>query len=88
MKIVICGSMKFSADMLATKAELEARGHEVTVPQGMEPFLAGQIERETADIKIQHDYIRYYHNKISEGDAILVLNKTKMILSIISVATR
>lgn len=77
MKIVICGSMIFSADMIAAKAELEARGHEVIVPQGMEPFLAGQIERETADIKIQYDYIRYYYDKISAGDAILVLNKTK-----------
>lgn len=77
MKIVICGSMRFSADMLAAKDELEARGHEVTVPQGMEPFLAGQIERETSDSKIQYDYIRFYYDKILVGDAILVLNKTK-----------
>lgn len=77
MKIVICGSMKFSADMLATKIELEAHGHEVTVPKGMELFLTGEVEIETSDIKIEHDYIRFYHDKISQCDAILVLNKTK-----------
>lgn len=77
MKIIICGSMKFSSDMLIAKADLESRGHEVTVPQGMELFLTGEIDSETADTKIANDYIRYYYDKISAGDAILVLNKTK-----------
>ena len=77
MKIVICGSMKFSTDMLVVKAELELRGHEVTVPKGMEMYLSDNDTVESAELKLQHDYIRYYHNKIFETDAILVLNKTK-----------
>ncbi len=71
MKIAICGSMKFSADMLETKIALEALGHEVTVPKGV------FMDSENAQLKIEHDYIRHYHGKISEADAILVLNKTK-----------
>ncbi len=69
--------MKFSFDMLETKKVLETMGHEVIVPNGMEIFLDGSADVETADIKINNDYIRYYHGKISDSDAILVLNKTK-----------
>ncbi len=69
--------MKFSSVMLETQKKLETLGHEVTIPKGMERFLNTSLEIETADIKIENDYIRHYHGKIVEADAILVLNLTK-----------
>ncbi len=68
--------MKFSADMLETKTALEVLGHEVTVPKSIEADVSGGIV-ESAELKIEYNYIRHYHGKISEADAILVLNKTK-----------
>ena len=76
MKIVICGSMKFSAEMLAAQEELNTRGHEVCVPIDIAEYALNNIV-ETAQRKIEHDYIKHYHAKISEGDVILVMNISK-----------
>lgn len=62
--------------MLETKEKLESYGHEVTVPKGMDVYLAGN-DVESAELKLEHDYIRYYHGKIKEADAILVMNLSK-----------
>lgn len=68
--------MKFSAEMLAVQEALETRGHEVCVPRDIVEYASKGIV-ETAERKIEHDYIRHYHAKISEGDVILVMNISK-----------
>lgn len=81
MKLIICGSMQFSREMLELKRRLSELSHEVTLPEFAEEYAKmDSIEdklRESSANKIQHDLIRGYFKKIALGDAILVANYTK-----------
>ncbi len=35
MKIIICGSISAAQEILSVKKQLEARGHEVEIPEGV-----------------------------------------------------
>jgi hypothetical protein len=39
--------------------------------------LIDRMHREHAQVKKEHDYIRYHYNEIVSGDAVLVLNFDK-----------
>lgn len=80
MKIVVCGSMAFAKEMLEVKGKLEKFGHEVLVPLDTEacltnPDLNMNLEHceNFSDVDLDKDHF----NKISESDAILVLNYPK-----------
>ncbi len=81
MKIVVCGSMTFSPEMIDVGKRLESLGHEVTIPAFAEAYADLQsndeISRESSQNKIHHDLIRAYYTKIKAGDGILVYNQTK-----------
>lgn len=81
MKIVICGSMIFSKEMLEIKAELEKLGHVAVLPRNAEAYAKSQLALETESDsvkdKIKHDLIRSYYNQIKDGDAVLILNYDK-----------
>ncbi|MCX6795685.1 MAG: hypothetical protein NT165_03110 [Candidatus Falkowbacteria bacterium] len=82
MKIVICGSMKFSFEMLTLKSQLNALGfNQVIVPHNTEKYAShewGQESRaESTENKINHDLIRAYYQEIFEADAVLVANYDK-----------
>ena len=81
MKIVICGSMGASAQMLSAKIELEKAGHEIVIPRNTEAYARGELgfesDHESASNKIKHDLIRVYFDKIKNSDAILVINTEK-----------
>ena len=81
MKIVVCGSMIFSEEMMEIKAGLEKIGHAVVLPRNAERYARSQLALETKNEsvknKIKYDLIRTYYQEIKAADAILVLNYDK-----------
>jgi nucleoside 2-deoxyribosyltransferase len=93
MKIVICGSIDFTPKIKEIADILSSQGHEVDIPLTSQRIINGELTledflneknkngdaafRESALRKISDDLIKRYHRKISESDAILVLNLDK-----------
>src|SRR3990167_4358313 len=92
MKIVICGSVAFINEMIKVGQELESLGHEVKMPPTAEPGEHGQPipileyyrhKKEALNNpghwiwKRHNEPIRTHFDKITWGDAILVLNYEK-----------
>jgi hypothetical protein len=81
MKIIICGSVSAANEILSVKTELEKKGHEVEVPEGVKNIhLRGRMEvtaEEKAEDKIKQDLIRGYFEKIKNTDVLLVVNPEK-----------
>lgn len=77
MKIAIAGSMKFAKDMIDVKEGLEAKGHDVIVPQNIEKYAAGTMTIENKWEKIQYDLIKSYFEEIKNCDALFLVNKDK-----------
>lgn len=78
MKIVICGSMSASKEMLRTEEELKILGHTIILPKFIHDYAQmdtlDKMHAESAKNKVKYDLIRGYFDKIKEGDAILVVN--------------
>ena len=78
MKIVICGSMTTSKDMVEAKKKLVELGHEVILPEFTEEYAEmktfGKIHIESSRNKIKYDLIRGYFDKIKESDVVLIAN--------------
>lgn len=82
MKIVICGSMKFSKEMIKLKRDLNSLGFsDVVVPHNTEKYASNELEEEnrheSTKNKIEKDLIREYYNEISVADAVLIANYDK-----------
>jgi hypothetical protein len=82
MKIVICGSMKFSEEMLDLKLKLNSLGfNQVVVPRNTEKYAIKEkqfeVSSESVKNKIDHDLIREYYQEINSADAVLVANYDK-----------
>ncbi len=81
MKVIICGSISAADEILSVKSQLEVRGHEVEIPEGVKNIeLRGRTEvsaEEKAEDKIKHDLIRGYFEKIKAYDVLLVVNPPK-----------
>lgn len=87
MKIIICGSIQFTSEIKKISDELNKSGHKVTIPDGSERILNGEVTMESfiakvdsgegAEAKIKHNVIKKYYDKIADADCILVLNYTK-----------
>ena len=77
MKITICGSMKFSAEMLEIKSALEDLGIQVNTPGNIENYANGTIDAENKWEKQEHDVIKAHYKKILSSDAIVVANYPK-----------
>lgn len=85
MKIMICGSMHFSKEMLDAKEELEKMGHVAVLPGDIHACLK---DPELMDL-IDGDYEKHLRycieknllkdalDKVEESDAVLVFNKLK-----------
>jgi hypothetical protein len=78
MKIIICGSMSASKEMVDTEKKLIALGHTVVLPEFTHEYAQmetiDKMHTESARNKVQYDLIRGYFDKIKEGDAILLVN--------------
>ena len=80
MKIIICGSISAADDITKVQKQLEKRGHEVEIPQGVKFAHMRKLEgpaEEKAEVKIKHDLIRGYYEKMKGYDAVLVVNPEK-----------
>ncbi|MBI4084455.1 MAG: hypothetical protein HY431_00975 [Candidatus Levybacteria bacterium] len=78
MKMMICGSMAFAKDMLATKKKLEALGHDSLVPPDIEEHirdkrLVDNLEKNFAHAT-ERDVMKRSFQLVAQSDAILVLN--------------
>jgi len=80
MKILICGSMRLSREMLEAKNKLEDLGYSVQLPDFVEEYAnlekTEDMHRESVKNKVDYDLIRGYFKEIEKGDAILVVNET------------
>lgn len=81
MKIVICGSMSASRQMLEIRDALEKLGHQTVLPRGTEDYVSNrkimESRWESARNKIENDLIKDYYNKISDADAVIIANFNK-----------
>lgn len=81
MKIMICGSMTFSRQMVQVKKKLEKLGHEVSLPCDIEihldnPDFINDFEKNHRHA-VKTDIMRKCFQLVAENDAILVLNYPK-----------
>lgn len=78
MKIIICGSMSASKEMIKVEEELKKLGHEIVLPEFTHEYAAmdtiDKMHTESARNKVEYDLIRGYFEKIKNSDAILVAN--------------
>ena len=85
MKITVCGSIKFAKEMVEIYRQLEKIGHQPLMGEGMFELAEGTSKQlvdkqngmENSDIKRKYDVIKWWHNCIKSGDAILVCNFDK-----------
>ena len=81
MKIVICGSMALSKEMVEIANNLKQNNHEVVLPHNAEKYangsLTGETNHESTKNKIDNDLIRDYFNEIKNADAVLISNFDK-----------
>lgn len=79
-KICICGSMTYAKEMLSIRARLNNLGYLVTVPKFTQKHAklnTKESQEKSKKNKIEHDFIKDYHEIIKNSDAILVLNFDK-----------
>ncbi len=81
MKIILCGSLSKADDILRVKNELEKKGHDVEIPEGVKRpeirVTSNATISEKANIKIKYDLIKRYYKKIKKYDAVLVVHPEK-----------
>lgn len=81
MKIIICGSISAADEILRVKKELEDKGNEVEIPEGVKkPEIKAKTNAsmsERANVKIKYDLIRGYYEKMKKYDVVLVVNPEK-----------
>jgi hypothetical protein len=84
MKITISGSVKFADKLVEIYRELEKMGHEPLMHEEMFGIADGTAKEIIEEIKIDHaetkrknDFIRWWHDCIKSGDALLVCNFDK-----------
>lgn len=81
MKIIVCGSMSSSKDMVRVEEELKKNGHDVVLPKFTHEYAKLEsVDKEITESlreKKEYDLIRGYFKKIKEGDSLLVVNAYK-----------
>lgn len=81
MKIIICGSMSASKEMVEVKNKLQIHGYEVILPEFTHEYAVmetiDKMHTESARNKVEYDLIKGYFDKIKSGDAVLVVNVEK-----------
>ena len=78
MKIIVCGSMTTSNEMVEIEKELIKLGHTVVLPEFTHKYASmnsfEEMHSESYKNKIKYDLIRGYFNEIKDGDAVFVVN--------------
>jgi len=77
-KIVICGSMSASKEMMEAAEYLKSKGYEGTVPHGAGmDGSGGKTPSESTENKRSGGLIRAYYDEIKDADAVLLMNVPK-----------
>lgn len=76
MKITLCGSTKFAAEILDIHSELKKRGHTPLVLEGLEKFKHSQTFPQESRDEVAAA-IRRHYQLILKSDAIVVINLDK-----------
>lgn len=81
MKIVICGSMSASKQMIEAEKFFKNKGYEVVVPRNTDLYAAGKLQTESncesTKNKIDNDLIRKNYSNILNSDIVMVMNCDK-----------
>lgn len=85
MKITLIGSSAFREKKVEIMDQLIEMGHEPVIhPHYVESVKEGatwmtdrMANGENAELKIENDYIKWYHQAINESDAVLLVNLEK-----------
>jgi hypothetical protein len=84
MKITICGSVKFANKLVEIYKKLEKMGHTPMMHEEMFGIADGTakemidgIALDHAEVKKKNNFIRFWHNLIKSGDAVLICNYDK-----------
>jgi len=84
LKITICGSIKFAKELVDIYKQLENFGHKPMmheemfgIADGSAKELISGIEINHAEVKKNNDFIRWWHDCIKSGDAVLICNFDK-----------
>ena len=84
MKITVCGSIKNAQNLVDIYRELEKLGHQPQmhplmfgIADGSAAELIADANKDHAETKRRHNFIKYWYNLIISGDAIVVGNFDK-----------
>jgi len=84
MKITITGSVKFAPKLVEVYRQLEKNGHQPMmhkdmfgIADGTAQELIDGINMNHSEVKRKHNFIKWWHDCIVSGDAILVCNFDK-----------
>ncbi|MFH1551507.1 MAG: hypothetical protein ABIC36_01340 [bacterium] len=85
MKITVSGSIKFAKELVDIYNQLKKAGHEPMMHEQMFGLAEGKTEQlndtnegmENSEIKRKYNFIKWWHDCIKSGDAILVCNFNK-----------
>jgi len=82
-KITLCGSIKFADKLVEIHKQLKKLGHEPLMHEDMFGLVDGTAKQlreekiEGAEVKRKFGFIKWWHDCIKNGDAILVCNFDK-----------
>jgi hypothetical protein len=84
MKITICGSVKFADKLVEIYKKLEELGHQpmmheemFRIADGTAKELIEGISADHAEVKRKNNFIKFWHDLIKSGDAVLICNFDK-----------
>jgi len=81
MRIVVCGSMSASKQMVELQNFFASKGHEVIIPKNADKYASGELllenNRESMQHKIDHDLIREHYLSIVSADMVIIANYDK-----------
>jgi len=84
MKITLCGSVKFAKEIVEIYHKLKELGHEplmhelmFSIADGSAKDILEAVSRDHGEVKRKYNFIKWWHNCIKSGDAILVCNFDK-----------
>ncbi|MFH1506147.1 MAG: hypothetical protein ABIE94_04145 [archaeon] len=84
MKITVLGGVVFAKELVDVYKQLEDLGHEPLMHEDMFGIADGTakelvegISKSHAEVKKSHNFIKWWHDCIKKGDAVLVCNYDK-----------
>jgi len=85
MKIIICGSLTATNEILMAKEKLISQGHQVEIPHGVKDLEVRKriknrkqiIHSEEAREKVKYGVIKQYYELIKQHDVVLIVNPEK-----------